>query len=252
MRYEAILDIEQKLSAIQYKNPIAWLHFHQSLEIHYVVKGKILIHSGDQEKVVEPGELFFIPSYFPHSVQTIEEAVVEVLIIPSKYFQRIKNEDAKLYYSLLNNKEANLEIYQTLLKVKECLSDQAPSLLRRGYIYTIFGLIFKHYQEEIQPYSTQQELIKEIINYIEEHYREDITLDLLAELFHFNKHYFSRLFNKVFGCNLRTYINGVRATHVILDESLNESHETMTQRIYNAGFKDISTFYKYKKRFYGF
>ena len=252
MRYENILDIQQKLTTTQYNNPLAWTHFHQSIELHYVISGKILIRVGEKETLVSEGEIFFIPSFFPHSVQTLVEAVVEVFIIPSKYFQRIKNEDATLCYSLLTDKDVNNEIYQNILKIKNCLIEDSPALLKRGYVYTIFGLIFKHYKEDKQPYSTQQKLIEDIVLYIEEHYREELTLDSLAEIFHFNKHYFSRFFNKIFGCNLRTYINGVRATHIILEESIGESQLSITQRIYDAGFKDVSTYYKYKKRFYQF
>ncbi len=248
MRYEAILDVQQKISSRQYENPCAYLHFHRSIELHYVVRGKILARTAEEEHIVHAGEIMFIPSYYPHSVQSLEESVVEVFIVSHNYFEDFEKQNVNLTYSLLKNTRINQKIYEYMLLAKQELDEQ-PSFLIRGYIAVIFGLIVKYYEsEKAAAGSARNNIVEQIISYIEEHYREDITLDSLAKRYNFNKYYFSKLFNKMFGCTLRYYINNVRVNHILTDES----HKSVTERILDAGFKDISTFYKYKKNLYKF
>jgi len=49
--------------------------------------------------------------------------------------------------------------------------------------------------------------------YVDEHYKEKITLDLVAEKFFINKYYLARLFKEQYGMPLNTYLQQVRITH---------------------------------------
>lgn len=52
-----------------------------------------------------------------------------------------------------------------------------------------------------------------IKNYLEEHYRERLTLDSLSERFYINKFYMSRMFREQFGATVLSYLDQVRVTH---------------------------------------
>jgi AraC-like DNA-binding protein len=49
--------------------------------------------------------------------------------------------------------------------------------------------------------------------YLDEHYKERITLDSLSELFYINKFYMTRMFKEQFGATLLSYLDQVRITH---------------------------------------
>jgi AraC-like DNA-binding protein len=49
--------------------------------------------------------------------------------------------------------------------------------------------------------------------YLEEHYKERITLDFLAEHFYINKFYLTRTFKEQFGITVLSYLEQVRITH---------------------------------------
>lgn len=65
--------------------------------------------------------------------------------------------------------------------------------------------------------------VKQVMDYVEQHYMEELSLTLLADLVHFNPSYLSRLFKEKTGKNLQTYINEVRVEKVkcfLADSSL--------------------------------
>lgn len=50
-------------------------------------------------------------------------------------------------------------------------------------------------------------------DYLEQHYKEKITLDGLAEKFYINKFYLSRIFKEQFGTTINNYLAQIRITH---------------------------------------
>lgn len=63
-------------------------HFHDSEQIAYVVRGKLLWRLGEEgtdgfsEVVVEGGTVIHLPSNVPHSVTALEDAVVLDVLSP--------------------------------------------------------------------------------------------------------------------------------------------------------------------------
>lgn len=55
--------------------------------------------------------------------------------------------------------------------------------------------------------------MQSVKDYIDMHYRQKITLDLLAEKFFINKFYLTRIFREQFGLTISTYLLQVRITH---------------------------------------
>ncbi len=65
--------------------------------------------------------------------------------------------------------------------------------------------------------------VKQVKDYVEQHYMDELSLTVLADLVHFNPSYLSRLFKEKTGENLQTYINNVRIKQVrrlLADSSL--------------------------------
>ena len=102
------------------------------------------------------------------------------------------------------------------------------------------------------------DVIKNSVNYINEHYREHITLNKISEYVHLNSSYFSSLFKKETGMNLIDYINKVRISeskrllknmdYSILDVSIEVGYED--QSYYCKVFKKVTgmTPRQYKER----
>lgn len=55
--------------------------------------------------------------------------------------------------------------------------------------------------------------LQSIKDYLDQNYREKITLDTLAETFYINKFYLARIFKEQFGVSINRYLAQIRVTH---------------------------------------
>ena len=89
------------------------------------------------------------------------------------------------------------------------------------------------------------ELIGQIIAYLNRHLDEKITLDQTAKRFFISKYYLCRLFRNHTGVTVLSYLNSKR---IAMAHHLISKGEPPTEVAYRVGFQDYSTFYRaYKK-----
>ena len=89
--------------------------------------------------------------------------------------------------------------------------------------------------------------IQEILQYVNDHLAEDLTIDGLAGRFFISKYYMMRLFKQETGYTLGQYITQKR---LLLARELILSGVPSTQVCFDCGFRDYSTFSRsYKKLF---
>lgn len=122
-------------------------------------------------------------------------------------------------------------------------------LLEKGRETQTFYQMTNLYQELFTQYYSQiRESVvsndkKDILyakNYIQEHYSENLTLEVLARQVHMNPYYFSSFFKKNSGKNFKDYLNQVRIQHAM---SLLVSTDMKTYEIADrVGFRDVRSF----------
>ncbi|HIY58410.1 MAG TPA: response regulator [Candidatus Tetragenococcus pullicola] len=85
-------------------------------------------------------------------------------------------------------------------------------LLTNGQTLSFLSNYIKEYivKENAQTLDTNQVAIEKIVNYIKEHYDEEITLDTLSELVYMHPVTISRLFKVITGNTVREFISRVR------------------------------------------
>ncbi len=93
----------------------------------------------------------------------------------------------------------------------------------------------------IKKEKTASPLIENVIEYINIHYCEKITLDIIADQFFVSKYYLSHLFNEVVGTSLHRYIILKRLVHA---KQMLSSGIRPTTAAANCGFSDYAGFYR--------
>lgn len=85
--------------------------------------------------------------------------------------------------------------------------------------------------------------------YIEKHYKETLTLEVLAREIHMNSYYFSNFFKKHSGENFKDYLNKVRMRHAVnlLISTDKKSYEIADE----VGFRDARSFSELFQRMFG-
>ncbi len=218
-------------------------HFHQAIEISYILSGGIDFTVGSETVTVGEGDITFVPPYVVHSSSTSERCDAAVLIIPRHYYADFEAMMAGSSFSFLCNKEANIPIAALIAELadRQEAGGGINEILLRSYADRVLGLIADSYPPE-KIDSKNNDLILKIIHYVDAHAAENITLDSIAAHFGYSKYYFSRLFHAAFHCSLPTYVNAVRVRRVA-----NADKGRKGDRIFDAGFGSLSAYYRAKK-----
>jgi AraC-like DNA-binding protein len=92
------------------------------------------------------------------------------------------------------------------------------------------------------------ERIRKMLVYIEQHLKDDITMDDLSGKFFITKNHLHSVFHKTVGTPVMKYITTKRLG-LVRQEMLNGIKAG--EAAYRAGFNDYTTFYRAYKSFYG-
>lgn len=89
--------------------------------------------------------------------------------------------------------------------------------------------------------------MQKVIDYIEEHIDEELSIDMLAEMAMLSKFYFQRLFFKLVGINAMKYVRLRRVARASEDI---KTGEKITDIAFKYGFKSLETFIRAFKSIY--
>ncbi|MBD5132347.1 MAG: helix-turn-helix transcriptional regulator [Clostridiales bacterium] len=244
--YESYSDIKNRLFIFEQDNYTHMPHFHKSIEMQIVTAGELTVTIGIKKITLKKGEILFIPPYYPHSLSgSSEQTKNTVIIIPERYYKDIA-ERHDLNFFILDNKEINGKILDVVQAMQVYLTDtDGDSLIIDGLVRVLFGLIIANYTSS-NTQKRELDLIQKIIDYLNMHFTEHITISQAAAEFGFSKNYFSKIFNEYFGCNFTTYINRLRIRYI--NQNMNSSDKNLIDVVMDSGFGSVSAYYAFLKR----
>lgn len=247
--YESESDSERHILFLHSYGGDAEMHFHRALEIVFVLKEQIIATLNGDTRIFYPGEIAVIPSYCLHSFRCPAGTEAYVFTISQNIISKLQEFTQISFSSVLPENYFTREIEAWL---RRCEDDwpTANEPMRYGMVYYFIGLLQKAYSTT--PKTPQRDnLIPEILNYIEEHYAEDLTLKFLAGHFGYSKNYFSTLFNRITNMHLTEYLNRVRILRVKQELDDPQNTETILQTATKHGFNSLNTFYRAMKKYTG-
>ena len=189
-------------------------HWHTSIEIFAVLKGRLTFFLNDEEYPLEAGELIIINSNEIHSIYAPEKNETVVLQIPLKQFEKYFTAQRFIRFTsaarLAKDKNTKAPdnrklafFIEELHKVYQA-REEGWEYRTMALYYNVLYLMVKDYREtkaeqaEIQD-SRRLDALSKITTYMREHYTEDLKLSDMAALFGYSDAYLSRMF---IGCNL--------------------------------------------------
>lgn len=244
--YEAVKDTDSRIYA-QVQLPYSGrLHFHRAFEIAYIMEGSAHYFVENEEFTADADHIVFCHCYYRHRSALEPYHKKIVIAVPENLSHDIsllfKNTSLPAHLPDAQFNQQLRPYFETLVACGE----DTPQIILKGYLNLIFGSLASHYHNiVITPKNKNVSIIVDILDYINLHCAERLTLESLAREFGYNKSYFSRLFNKCIGISLNNYINLARLNRY---ESLlhDGSNENVTDLIYKAGFQSAATFYRVK------
>lgn len=191
-------------------------HWHRSVEIFLVLEGSIDFYINSNLFVLKDGQFILVSSNEVHSIDCPDPNTTIVLQIPAELFERhLESTDCLSFRRTCKEQDPTLatliqRIYETYAQKQygyqfQCLSE----------FFCLLHLLATNYQilavdEERKKQNKHLEKLSHITNYIQKHYREDLSLESVAYEFGFSPSYLSRIFQKYAGINYKSYLLELR------------------------------------------
>lgn len=205
-------------------------HWHNGLEIEYLLSGKITLNIDGKECVLLPGGFVVVNSKSIHSVVCREKSRHLLLQIPFDILQKnIPNIDFLTFNCICPSPENctdNLRLIKENLEKLKLLYD-APRedgflLLFNSVVYDLLYKLVSYFKSSADPELKKKtdrniQRLGTVIQFARQHYAENITLNDAAETIALNREYFARFFRKYMGMTFMDYVFAVRLEHVYHD-----------------------------------
>jgi len=249
--------------------PFEW---HEPLEIFYVRSGKGKYYIEDKVYLFEPGDLFVIGNHELHRSQLIDSEPFEVLVLmfdprlPGLLQPDDGHHPLALFHERSEDFSHQLRCGDALnAKLRWCFDLMLEEYGRKnGYSLHALGSLLQWLLVELgrayasnRRYSTVEtwngihfkEVTKKAMDFINEHYQEDIQLKSVAEYLNVNGSYLSREFKKNTGFNVMEFISFKRIWRA--RELLLNTDTQVTEIAYQVGYNNVTHFHWTFKKLIG-
>jgi len=237
-------------------------HIHDMYEIYFSLSDNVRCFVNDKVYNVEKGDLFLFTPSDLHKIVVPDGIEYEryFILFNSDYIVSLSTEKTNLLKCFNDTKSKCVhmtkEEYPNLLDLLNraieynTREDYGSDLYRRISFVEILIFINKFYKYEKIPSSANiqgnHEKIIPILNYIQQHMHEKISLDLLAQKFYINKYYLEHIFKKNTGFSVTEYIINKR---IIKSKELLKKGLTVSEVSQQVGFNSDTHFIRtFKKR----
>lgn len=243
------------------------LHHHDFYEIYFLTTGDVTYLIESKIIHVMPGDILLIPPGVQHQVLIRPEMSVYeryVLWVDPHAIRQLSSNRSDLLHMLSpaqtggNNQlrlkpEARTEVQALLesLNRESNSEDYGSDLLRESLLtqllVTINRLLARH-GSQLDEDTRMNRVVSQVINYVNLHYSEPLSLDLLAEKFYVSKFHLSHEFNRQVGTSLYRYIQRKR---LLIARQLLAKGQRPSEVCTACGFSDYTGFYRAFKSEYG-
>lgn len=246
-------------------------HTHDFVELVYIMEGSSVQKIDGMKFKASKGDMLFINYNQVHSiVAETTLTYVDILLTPAFMSEELLNVEnifeifaISLFKEFVSPSDENIQLVhfdgaeaidiETIIKdmINEFGNKKTGYIsILSGYMRVLFSKLLRQLKgsdEESTKYMTN--ITPDIMEYIDKHCYEKISLSQLAQRCFYTPSYFSHAFKKYCGQSLSEYVKKKRIKYAI--ELLENTDYTVTQISEMVGYNDKTFFYKVFKEAIG-
>lgn len=245
-----------------YTNISFLAHWHQEIELIYIRSGSAKISVTDHIFTAHEGDLVICDSGHIHYSNSydmdnsLDFIIFDTSLISSLY------KNSQFAYPLITKKQLDEfklteKLHELLQVVSTELKEKKPYYqdIVKSVICEFWYLIKRNLPKasDIQKQSKRNTMLydfQQLLSYLDEHYADNISLELAAEKMNFSVSHFSKIFKKLTGINYVTYLSLIRVEHAA--SQLQNTNNKIATIALNCGFNNIRTFNRVFKEVTGY
>lgn len=234
-------------------------HTHRRYEIYLFMEGDVKFIVEDKTYTLEPYDVVIAKKNELHNISLMQDMPYHRFVLqvwPSFFEENDCAEYENFFLNTSPSKEHKIPakvvrssgLYDAFKKYRKYSNNYklTDTPVLKAIITEILYLINNTDQFATADYSNTP--IEGIISFLNEHYTEDISMEMLQNKFFLSKNYLCKIFKNSTGLTIFEYI---RKKRLALVDDLTNDGMTITDASRMAGFHDYSSFYRAYNKEYG-
>lgn len=234
-------------------------HTHRGYEIYLFLEGDVKFIVEDKTYTLEPYDVVIAKKNELHNISLAQDIPYHRFVLqvwPSFFEENDCAEYEKFFLNTSPTKEHKISakvvrssgLYDAFKKYRKYSNNYKlnDTPILKAVVTEILYLINNTDQFATADYSNTP--IEGIISFLNEHYTEDISMEMLQNNFFLSKNYLCKIFKNATGITIFEYI---RKKRLALVDDLTNDGMTITDASRMAGFHDYSSFYRAYTKEYG-
>lgn len=236
-------------------------HWHNSVEIIFVLNGHLEVTVGSQNYSLMEGDVLLINQCHVHEVIGLDMNIIATFLIPVSYLKEyIAGIESLNFNCYSGTTESNKRLIMS--HMRQLLAEIIQLKYKRGEAYEleiqvrmlgIFTTLIKQFKASVASGAMNEKYMERmlrIISYIDDHYKEAISLQTLAEREYLSVPYLSKFFSENIGLNFQSYLTSIRLKNTV-EELLHQDDMSIAELALTHGFPNAKSFYAaFKNRYH--
>ena len=264
---ETFFPVQKYITRLASDYPVVTTHWHEEAELTLITKGNCLYQIDLIDYEVKEGDILFVPPLFLHSISlgSSEEIFSETYVFhlnflggnstdicSTRYLAPMMNQEFSIPYLITPEHPAYASLRKIINQITS-LYDEAiigyELALKSLFLQALFLLLQYSKKNTSFETGTPSDKLKNVLDYIEMHLAEPISVSELAKLIFYSDYHFMRFFKKHMNMTCVEYINNLRLEKSV--ELFEQGNTSILDVSLSVGFHNLSYFHRaFKKKYH--
>lgn len=264
---EAFFPVKKYITDLARETLVVTTHWHEEAEFTLITKGSCLYQIELEDYEVKEGDILFISPLVLHSssCREAEEMTSETYVFhlnflggnstdicSTRYLAPMMNQEISMPCLITSRHPAYESLRKIFYQIHALYDGDANGYelaMKALFLQALFVLLQYSKKAETSDSATLSDKLKNVLDYIENHFSEAISVSELARLCYFSEYHFMRFFKKHMNMTCVEYINNLRLEKSV--ELFEQGNTSILDVSLSVGFHNLSYFHRaFKKKYH--
>jgi len=262
-RFDPLFPMQVRFLRLKAPSAVA-LRRHDYFEVLYMESGSAIYRVGDGDVQVNQGDLFVIGSQIDHGIRHYLTPTIRAVALyfhpaieGAEYLVPFEIQGKGFPHGIAASTGIPAQVCDLIQRIHQEMASHAPHTLlaMKTYLKMILVLLMNHYacyaitSGAVGRKNRNLERLQPLFDYVDQHYVENISVELAAGLLRMSKSHFMRFFRAVTGQAFVSHLNRFRISRA--QDLMATTELSMAAITQEVGFCDQSYFGVVFRRFVG-
>jgi AraC-like DNA-binding protein len=235
------------------------MHWHSGPELIYSRNKHITIYIDGKKHILTPGDFALISSFAVHAVEPKADDIrqdVLSITFQAEYLEKMFPQMRNIHISAdapTAAEESKVKMRGLFEELRNNVEFPKKHFVTNKILFEILSLMYEDFQDGVQDsdvkrLNTRNKMV-EVLDYIDQNYRQPLTTQAVADHFGYTREYFCRMFKQYGEFTFKKYLTDVRLASAVHD--LNSLNRSVGYIALDNGFPDEKSFFTAFKKQYG-